>query len=213
MRFFALALALLCGCTRVYYAGLETLGVPKRDLLERRVEKARDAQVDVKDQFASALERFRATVHVEGGDLEARYDALSGELQRCESRSSALRERIDAVEDVAEALFSEWEDELEQYQRADLREASARQLADTRARYHPMIAAMKRAHRRVEPVLASLRDIVLAMKHRLNARALGDVQGELASVEREVDALVAAMNASIDQATKFLDSDSDSPRS
>lgn len=204
MRFLPVTFAVLCSCTTVYYAGLEKIGVPKRDLLERRVEKARDAQVDVKEQFGSALERFRATVQVDGGELEARYDALHDELQRCESRSHALRERIDAVEDVASALFEEWEDELDDYQRADLREASARQLAATRARYRPMLAAMKRAHQRVEPVLASMRDIVLAMKHQLNARAIGQVKGELESVEREVDALLAAMNASISQATEFL---------
>ena len=206
MRYLSLVLALLCGCSTVYYAGLEKIGVPKRDLLERRVEKARDAQVDVKQQFGSALEQFRATVRVDAGELEERYDALQAELSRCESRSDTLRERIDSVEDVAEALFEEWEAELDEYQRSELRDASARQLESTRARYRPMIAAMKRAHQRVEPVLASLRDIVLAMKHQLNARAIGEVKGELVSVEREVDALLAAMNASIDQATKFLGS-------
>lgn len=199
-----LLVVLSCGCSSVYYAGLEQLGVPKRDLLEQRVEKARDAQVDVKKEFGSALDRFRATVQVNGGDLEEHYEAMNAELQRCSSRADVLRERIDAVEDVAKALFNEWEDELDQYQRADLREASSRQLAATRARYRPMIAAMKRAHQRVEPVLASLRDVVLAMKHQLNARAIGEVKNELASVEHEVDALVAAMNASIAHATEFL---------
>ncbi len=204
MRLLALSLVLLCGCSRVYYAGMEKVGFPKRDLLETRVEKARDAQVDVKEQFSSALERFWATVHVEGGELEERYDGLNAELERCESRSDQLRERIDAVEDVAEALFEEWEEELSQYSRADLRDASARRLSATRAKYRPMIAAMKRAHQRVEPVLRALADIVLALKHQLNAKAIGEVQGELSSVEREVDALVSAMNASIDQAGKFL---------
>lgn len=205
MRLIPIVLVVLqCGCSSVYYAGLEKLGVPKRDLLEQRVESARDAQVDVKKEFGSALDRFRATVQVNGGDLEEHYEVMNAELQRCSDRADALRERIDAVEDVAEALFDEWEGELDQYQRADLREASRRELADTRARYKPMIAAMKRAHQRVGPVLASLRDVVLAMKHQLNARAIGEVKGELASVEHEVDALLAAMNASIAQATQFL---------
>ena len=57
---------------------------------------------------------------------------------------------------------------------------------------------------RVEPVLSALGDIVLALKHQLNAKAIGALQGELTSVEREVDALVAAMNSSIEQAGKFL---------
>lgn len=195
---------LLCGCSTVYYAGLEKVGIPKRDLLERRVEKARDAQVETKEQFSSALERFRATVRVDGGELEERYDTLRGELDRCQSRSDTLQGRIEDVEDVAEALFDEWQAELDDYRRDDLRAASARRLEETRRRYKPMIAAMKRAHQRVEPVLSALGDIVLALKHQLNAKAIGALQGELTSVEREVDALVAAMNSSIEQASKFL---------
>jgi chromosome segregation ATPase len=203
---------LLCGCSTVYYAGLEKVGIPKRDLLERRVEKARDAQVETKEQFSSALERFRATVRIDGGELEERYDTLRGELDRCQSRSDTLQGRIEDVEDVAEALFDEWEAELDEYRRADLRAASARRLEDTRRRYKPMIAAMKRAHQRVEPVLSALGDIVLALKHQLNAKAIGALQGELTSVEREVDALVAAMNSSIEQASKFLNNlDAEAP--
>jgi chromosome segregation ATPase len=205
---YAVAIALVCfglgGCSKVYYAGLEKVGIPKRDLLQRRVEKAQDAQTETKDQFASALDRFRATVKVDAGELGERYDALHSELDRCASRTEALRERIAEVEDVAEALFDEWQDELAQYRSADLRAASARRLEATRARYKPMVAAMKRAHHRVEPVLAAMRDIVLALKHQLNAKAIGSIRSELTSVEREVDALINAMNIAIEQAGQFL---------
>lgn len=206
--FFIVGMALTClslsACNQMYYAGLEKIGIPKRDLLQRRVENARDAQTETKEQFASALDRFRSTVRVQGGELEERYDTLHAELDRCGARSDALRKRIDEVEDVAEALFDEWQEELGQYQNAELRAASARRLETTRARYRPMIASMKRAQRRVEPVLAAMRDIVLALKHQLNAKAIGSIQSELTSVEREVDALIDAMNSSIEQASQFL---------
>ena len=197
-------LVCLSGCSSLYYAGLEKVGIPKRDLLETRVEKARDSQEETKEQFSSALERFRATVHVEAGELEQRYDELRAELERSEERSEQLDERIDEVEDVAEALFEEWEDELDQYKRPELRAASKRRLEQTRRNYEPMIKAMRRAHKRVGPVLDSFRDVVLALKHQLNARAVASVQGELRTVEREVDALVNAMNDSIRQASQFL---------
>ena len=197
-------LAALPGCSRMYYAGLEKVGIPKRDLLERRVEKAQESQEETKKQFSSALERFRATVQIDGGELEERYDALKDELELSEQRSKQLGERIDAVEDVAEALFAEWENELDQYKRADLRSASQRRLEQTRRDYAPMISAMKRAHKRVDPVLEAFRDVVLALKHQLNAKAVASVRGELAGVEREVSALVEAMNTSIAQAGKFL---------
>ena len=200
----AFVLTLAGSCTGVYYAGLEKIGIPKRDLLETRVESAQRAQVDVKEQFRSALDRFRATVKVNGGELEERYDVMRDELDRCEKRARELKNRIDAVEDVAEALFDEWEDELKEYRRPDLREASARRLAETRRRYQPMVKAMRRAEKRVEPVLGALQDVVLALKHQLNAKAIGQLQGELDNVEREVQAMIEAMNRSISEANQFL---------
>lgn len=201
-----LLLSLATGCSSAYYAGMETMGVPKRSILHRRVEKARDAQEDVKQQFSSALEQFRATVKVDGGALAERYDALNAEFERCQTRSDTLKQRIEALEDVADALFDEWQDELEQYKRPELRRASERRLSETRRRYQPMVAAMKRAHARVEDVLDSFRDVVLALKHELNAHAIGSLKAEVTGVEREVDALIAAMNASIKQAGHFLQS-------
>lgn len=194
----------MAGCTKVYLAGLEKVGIPKRDLLQKRVERAQEAQEETKEQFNSALERFRATVRVDGGELEERYDALKDELARSEKRSDQLGERIGAVKDVAEALFDEWEDELDDYHRSDLRAASAKSLDETRRAYAPMIRAMKRAHDRTGPVLDAFRDVVLALKHQLNAKAIAGMRRELANVETEVSALIAAMDSSITEASKFL---------
>ncbi|MDB4975722.1 MAG: hypothetical protein JWN48_4063 [Myxococcaceae bacterium] len=193
-----------CGCSSIYYAGLEKVGIPKRDLLSRRVERARDAQDETKKQVGSALDRFRATVRVEGGDLEQSYDSLRAELHKSEQRKKELDSRIDDVEDVAQALFDEWEDELGQYKRPELRADSARQLAETRRAYEPMMKSMRRAQHKVDPVLDAFRDVVLAMKHQLNAHAIAGMRGELSNVEHEVDALVREMNESIREAGKFL---------
>jgi chromosome segregation ATPase len=197
----------------MYYAGLEKVGIPKRDLLARRVEGARDAQEETKQQFADALERFRATVHVEGGELEKRYDELRGELEASEKRSQRLKDKVDDVADVAEALFDEWEDELDQYKSPALRASSERRLAETKRAYTPMIKAMRRAQHSVEPVLDAFRDVVLALKHQLNARAVTSIRGELAGVEREVDALMREMNASIREASEFLGTLAEEPAS
>ena len=67
-----------------------------------------------------------------------------------------------------------------------------------------MIASMRRAQRKVDPVLDAFRDVVLSLKHQLNARAVSGLRVELANVEREVDALVTEMNRSIEEAGKFL---------
>jgi histidinol dehydrogenase len=115
-----------------------------------------------------------------------------------------VRERIDAVENVGEALFREWEAELDQYTNAAMRRVSADKLRATRARYDQLVAAMRRAETRVEPVLSAFRDQVLFLKHNLNAKAIAALQTELASVEDDIAGLIREMEASIAEADSFI---------
>src|SRR5919109_4567326 len=68
-----LAVLVLASCETAYYATMEKLGYPKRDLLVSRVQQARDSQQAAKEQFQTALEHFRAVVHFRGGGLRAPY--------------------------------------------------------------------------------------------------------------------------------------------
>ena len=198
------ALLLLTGCQSAYYTAMEKVGVHKRDILVDRVEEARDAQLDAKEQFRDALERYRSVVQVNGGELEARYDALNSEYLASEESAKAVRQRIKAVEDVAEALFEEWEAELQQYSNASLRSASARELARTRQDYRTLIQRMQAAERRIEPVLSVLRDQVLFLKHNLNARAIGALKGEYRTLQGNVDQLLRDMQRAIDESDAFV---------
>ena len=200
----ALAVLLLASCQAAYYATMEKLGYPKRDLLVSRVQQARDSQQEAKEQFQSALEHFSAVVHFRGGALEAKYTQLSAELDRSEARAQTVHQRIAAVENVAEALFKEWEAELAQYTNETFRRASARQLAQTRQRYTPLMSTMKRAEAKMEPVLAAFRDHVLFLKHNLNARAIASLRQEGMEVETDITGLIRAMEAAIAEADAFI---------
>ena len=203
---FICLLALLGACSSAYYKTMEGFGIEKRDILVDRVEDARDQQGDASEQFASALEQFRATVAFDGGDLEKIYDRLNTEYERCKSEAEGVSARIDAVQDVAEDLFVEWEKELDQYSKAELRRASASMLNDTRSRYKQLMASMRRAERTMDPVLESFEDQVLFLKHNLNARAIGALRNELDSIERDTAVLIEQMQAAIDEANAFIDS-------
>jgi ElaB/YqjD/DUF883 family membrane-anchored ribosome-binding protein len=199
-----LAVVVLASCETAYYATMEKLGYHKRDLLVSRVQQARDSQQAAKEQFQSALEHFRAVVHFRGGELEAKYNELSAELERSDARAQTVHQRLAAVEDVAEALFKEWDAELAQYTQESLRRASARQLAQTRQRYTPLMRTMKRAEATMTPVLAAFRDQVLFLKHNLNARAIAAIQQEGVAVETEITTLIRAMEAAIAEADAFI---------
>jgi len=197
-------LILAAGCETAYYGTMEKLGYHKRDLMVNRVESARDAQEDAKQQFESALEKFSSVLQFDGGDLEDKYDQLNAAYNRSAARAQTVRDRIESVEDVAADLFEEWETELGEYSSASLRRSSARKLQQTRRQYAQLIGAMKRAESKMDPVLTAFHDQVLFLKHNLNARAIASLQTELISVESEVNSLIQDMNASIKEANAFI---------
>lgn len=194
----------VAGCQSVYYGTMEKVGIHKRDLMVDRVEDARDAQEDAKKQFQSALEQFASVVKVKGGDLEKKYAILNEAYQESKAKADQVHRRIASVEDVSEALFDEWEEELDQYTSQALRDDSKRKLKQTRQDYARLIKAMKKAEKKIEPVLRAFHDQVLYLKHNLNAQAISSLKDELLSIEDNVAGLVREMEASIREAEQFL---------
>jgi len=204
-RLLAIAATLvLVSCESAYFGAMEKIGIHKRDILVDRIEEAQEAQQDGQQQFKDALEQFRSVVNFDGGELEKVYDRLNDEYEDSVAAAERISDRIDAVESVAEALFDEWEDELGEYTNANLRRDSERQLRETRNRYGRVIRAMRNAEQSIQPVLASLKDNTLYLKHNLNARANDSPKGEFRDVTRDVGKLVAAMQSAIDESNRFI---------
>jgi hypothetical protein len=200
----AITLLLALGCGSVYYGALERVGIQKRHILADRIEDGREAQQEAQEQFQDAFERFKTATRFEGGELEATYRGLSAELEDSEARAADVRDRIASIEQVAGDLFEEWEEEIGQISRADLRQKSSAQLRQTKARYAKLLSTMKRAERKMEPVLVAFRDQVLFLKHNLNASAIASLESQAAGIQSDVDALVRDLSASIQEADAFL---------
>ncbi|OAI17649.1 DNA repair protein [Methylomonas koyamae] len=205
-----LRLLLICSilataaCSKIYYSGLEKIGIPKRDVMVHRVEKARDTQEETKQQFKSALEQFTFVTNFKGGDLEATYNKLNSEYEASVAKANEVNKRIADIEDVSAALFSEWETELSQYSNPSLRRDSQQKLTATKAHYQQLVTAMRKAEAKIEPVLSVFRDQVLYLKHNLNAQAIASLKGQLDSVKSDVSALVVEMEKSINEADAFI---------
>jgi hypothetical protein len=192
-------------CTSTYYRTLETFGIEKRDILVDRIEDARDTQESAKEQFASALDQYRSVVAFDGGNLERVYNRLNREYERSRDRADAVGNRIESVQTVAEDLFDEWAEEIEEYSDPSLASESRRLLSETRSSYRNVIEAMRRAERTMSPVLTLFNDQVLVLRHNLNARAIGSLEGELTAIERATSELITEMEAAIAEASRFID--------
>ncbi len=207
---FCLSFVSLTGCQsavdKAYYSMWEKLGVEKRDLLADRVEDAQDSQKEAQEQFASALDEFSTLINFDGGELEAIYHNLSDQLEASKESAASVTQRIDKVEGVAKALFVEWETEIDMISSTNLQRDSKRKLADTKRKYANLLVSMRKVEKSMAPVLVALQDNVLALKHNLNAEAIGSLQGEFTSIKRDVSSLIKEMNLAIAQSDDFIKS-------
>ncbi|HSG52109.1 MAG TPA: DUF2959 domain-containing protein [Rheinheimera sp.] len=194
----------LTACQSAYYSAMEKVGVHKRDILSDRVEEAQQSQQDAQQQFKSALEQFSTLIKFDGGDLQRVYEATDSEYQACSKAAEDVSARINSIESVADALFDEWQDELDQYSNARLKQDSAKKLADTKRQYSSLLKSMRKAEQSMQPVLSSLKDNTLYLKHNLNAKAIGALKGEFSSVQRDISRLIGDMNTAIKQSEQFL---------
>ena len=197
---------MLSACQSAYYGALEKVGIHKRDVLVSRVEKTRDSQQDAKEQFKSALEQFKTVVNFNGGELETIYNKLNDEYESSAEAAQDVSARIESVASVSEALFDEWEDELQQYTSDTLKRKSQQQLKQTRKHYERLLRSMRSAEKTMQPVLNVFKDQVLYLKHNLNAQAIASIKGELKTIESNVSRLIQQMNSSINEANSFIDS-------
>ena len=199
-----LSIFTLTGCQSAYYSAMEQVGYHKRDIMVDRVEDAKESQQDAQEEFSSALEALSSLTNFNGGDLEDMYNQINDKYQDSEKAAQNVSDRIAAIEDVSDALFAEWQSELDLYTSDSLRRSSEQKLRETKSSYQTMLSAMKRAEKKMDPVLNTLRDNTLYLKHNLNASAVGSLQGEFMSLEKDIAYAITQMNAAIAESDKFL---------
>ena len=199
------SLIALTSCSSAYYSAMEKVGIHKRDIMVDRVADAKESQQEAQQQFKSALEEMTALTNFEGGELEAQYNVIQEQYENSKEAAALVSSRIEKVEDVSEALFDEWEDEIGQISSANLSRQSSVKLKETQRRYQTLIKSMHKAESKMAPVLTALKDNSLFLKHNLNAKTVGALQGEMLSIKKDVSVLIKDMNVAIEQSQKFID--------
>ncbi|MEC4726873.1 DUF2959 domain-containing protein [Shewanella sp. D64] len=195
---------LLSGCQSAYYGAMEKVGYHKRDIMVDRVNDAKESQEEAQEQFSSALEEMQALLNHDGGDLETAYNKAKDEYESSQDAADDVSNRIEKVEDVAEALFDEWQTEISEISKASLRRSSESKLRETKRSYEQLVRTMKRAEGKMAPVLTAMKDNMLYLKHNLNAQAIGAIKGEFTSLQTDISSLIKEMNKSIAESTKFI---------
>lgn len=200
---------LLCGtgCRSIYNATMENVfGYEKRELFKESVAALQKEQKEAQKEFKDALTRLQELYGFQGGALEAMYQQVKNSHERCQEQAKDVSKRIATMENLADDMFREWEKELDQYTSAKLAANSREQLRTTKDRFAQLSRTVRAAESAMQPVLGQLKDNVLFLKHNLNASAIGSLQGEAADIQKQIEQLLARMNASITESDRFIQS-------
>ncbi|MCQ8181673.1 DUF2959 domain-containing protein [Methylomonas sp. SURF-1] len=190
---------------KAYYQSRESLlGHHKRDIVVMQVDQACHSLKDSRDQFVEALDKFKTLVHLPESSLEQRYQQLKRRYDVCRSKADHVSQKIQAVEEVSEALFAEWEAELDLYSNRALRARSQQQLKKSRQQYARLLKALQTAENRMVPVLAAFQDQVLFLKHNLNAHAIAALRHEFVEIGVDISKLIEVMEKTIAEASQFV---------
>lgn len=207
-RTFALLLAytlLLSGCQGLYNSALENVfGFEKRELLEKSVQSVKGDQVKAQEEFQDALTELKKLYGFEGGNLEKMYDRFKGEYEDSAEQAEKVRERIGNMERIAKSMFSEWSDEIKDYENKEFARDSRAKLENTKERYGVLIRSARESEAAMQPILRKLNDHVLYLKHNLNAASVGALEGEAADIQADVEELTKRMDHSIREADSFV---------
>lgn len=195
---------LLMSCESVYYSAMEKVGTHKRDILIDRVEQASESQEEAKVEFENALQQLSQLINFDGQELQTQYELSKDHYEASQKAADNVSDRIDSIENVATALFDEWQDEIEQYSSQTLKRQSQVQLKQTQRRYRSVVQAMHSAEKKMYPVLSALKDNMLYLKHNLNAKAIGALKGEYKTIKRDINQLIEQMNQSIADSQEFI---------
>lgn len=187
-----------------YYSARESIGEHKRDIVVAQVEQACVGLQETRDEFEDALERFKTLVCVNETSIDHKYNLLNRQYQFCCSKADTVSARIRAIEEVSEALFLEWEQELDEYTNRTFRAHSKQQLKIARQNYSRLIRSMQRAEAKIHPVLAAFKDQVLYLKHNLNAQAIAALRHEFIEIGIDISQLIQAMEQTIAEASQFV---------
>lgn len=186
------------------YSAYEMIGMEKRDLFKREVGNVQEEQEDTSEAFKDALTQLKEIYNFDGGDLEKQYNKFNSSYKDAEEESNELKSRVAKVNKVASDLFEEWKSELNEIKDSSLRAKSSEKLSDTKARYRTLEKQLKSSEKKIDPVLARLKDQVLYLKHNLNAKAIAGLKSETGKIESDIEDLIRDVEKSSKEAEALI---------
>jgi predicted nucleic acid-binding Zn-ribbon protein len=186
------------------YSAWETIGVEKRDLFKREISNVKDNQKESGESLKDALTQLKEVYGFDGGNLEREYNKLNASYVDAKNDGEKVNESIVKLDNVANDLFEEWNNEISQIKTHELKSKSRDELSETKKRYRELQAHLKVTESKLSPLLSKLNDQVLFLKHNLNAKAISGLKSEGQRIEADTTKLMEEIEASNKEAEAFI---------
>ena len=184
---------------------MEQVGIQKREIMADRVESASKAQEDASKGFTKALISIQDISSPNAGEPEDVYKKIHNQYKESKNAVNNVHNRINSVKSVSDALFAEWREELKLYSNSRLKKESEIKLANTEHSYKQMLNAMEKAESKMEPVLSTLHDNTLYLKHNLNPVGVRALQNEFKSLKIKINLSIHDIKAAVEKSNHFLE--------
>lgn len=190
----------LTGCSGGAY---KSSGQYKRDVLTKRIEKARQSHERARSQFQVVLTGYSSIVDSNETDLRDEYNKLVKQYNLAKAVANDMYRKNDEVEKFGKPLFRDWEDELDAYKNEAIRRSSEEYLDTTRRNYLQVLHAIKNSRSSTASILKTLDDQMLFLSQNLNSDALKSFKKEIEALKTGLIALDKMMEKAIDETKKF----------
>lgn len=203
MKFLVIAL-LFSSCTTLYLKTWDAMGYEKREVLAKNIEEMKEDQEDTRETFRDALQTLKMDHNIASTKLEDFYDDLKDHYEDADEEAKDLRDRVKRVDEIAEAMFEEWDSEISTMSSNSLKSKSRQKKRQTERKFATLQTKTKKVVSSLDKPLARLRDQTLYVKHNLNAQSLDIFQAENKDIAQDVEKLLASIDRSIKEADQFL---------
>jgi hypothetical protein len=157
--------------------------------------------------LADSYERLQTLV---GGDFTAQsavtaYARFVQAIDVAEQQAKRLAETIAPMQESAQPVFTQWQQDVATIQNERLRRLSEARMALARERYQAIATAATTAKDGFDGYVRSLRDQATFLAHDLNATALQELRTEVAQVKQSARVLDDAFAACLGAARAYVE--------
>ena len=195
---------LMVFCQSASYGASVQAGDARLASLQEQVVLSREAHQTAVTQFQTDRQTLASLISAKGESLQPIYAAAFTDYRTSSEVAVTVSDAIAELNQHAIAIFEQWRDEIGYLTDARLKADNEAQFATSWQGYQSLIDTLHQSEAMIDPVLAELKVNVISLKYNLSESNVAAKKPALLASDNNIEALIAALNASIASLDGFL---------